>query len=357
MANAAGTASGVVITAEGYENYVDYTDIAGNAKATVYGPTLEATVLAIYGLNKAGPGAPVNQTTDPSVAVYYAYSITNAGNTTDSYALSSSIRYTGSYGAAWTVLFYLDADNNGVPDGGAISSISLAEDAATYFLLKVVPSATAGAVASGTVTITAETSGSPSGEYTGANGNIYGGPGFVNDETTTEVQAPTLVMTRTATADSPNDYRQTGDTVNWIPVPGSVVTITMTYSNEGTATAESSIIIDKVPAGHYAGHVNCPPGGGNIIHMILSALVQGTATGWTVSYTSEATLSSGQKLYGNTTGWVQLGTIESAANYWLSFPQSGPTDLSFEATYIKWEKATIEATEDGQTLTWGYIIR
>lgn len=356
-AHAAGTASGVIITAESSENYVEYTDLAGNLKAPVYGPTLRVTVLSIYGLAKTGPGTPDDQTTDPSVEVYYVYEITNSGNTTDSYALRESITYTGgNHGAEWTVQFYLDANTDGVPDGGPIDSITLSEDAPMHFLLKVLPSATAESGSRGTVTVTAETAAGPAGEYTGANGDVYGGPAFVNDATNTDIQAPTVAFTRVATIDAPSGssgYTQ-GSAVN--PVPGSVVTITMTYSNEGTASSESNIIIDRVPAGHTIGHINCT-GGGNLPNVAITPPA-GTAIGWMLSYTTEATISSGRRAYGNTDGWVSLGEITNSTG-WVSYMAIGTasTQITFEGTYLKWEKDTIASAEAGQTLTWGYIIR
>jgi len=359
-----GTKGAVVITALGSDNYVDYSGISGDPKEKVYSATQYVTVLNIYGLNGGEHGNVDTKATDPGNPVYYSYALTNYGNTGDSYALNATITYagTGKHGGAWQFEFYLDANDDKIPDGSAIGSITLNEESATHFLLKVTPSTTAESGARGTVTITAETSSSPSGEYMGANGNTYGGPGFVNDVSNTDILAPIITMTRTATIDSPADYIQpTGSTGAYhIPIPGSVVTITMTYSNVGTATSENNIIIDRVPPGHQAGHVNYTGRSGSFLQNVYVSVPAGTAEGWTVSITTEATLSSAQRQYRNTTGWVQLGTILSSGDFWYSTHGYGygDTSLTLETTYIKWEKATIEVgVEDGSTLTWGYIIR
>lgn len=345
---AAGVVSGTVVTAEGSQNYVDYTDIAGNTKATVYGPTLEATVMAIYGF--AGIGAPVDGVRDPNVEIYYSYTITNNGNTTDVYSLSKSLAYSGIYGSGWTTAFYLDANNDGAPDGGVgatISSITLAEEQQTYFLLRVVPAADAGSGSSLTVTVTAETASRPAGLYTGADGNPYGGVALANDAVTTLVQAPTMLFTRVATVDAPNGFNQNSD--DHYPVPGSVVTITMTYTNEGSGSAESCIILDRVPTGHQGGHVNAA----SLAEIAAVTAGQGTATGWVVFYTTEAGSTPSNPNYGDAGGWLILGTIESDANYWTK--DTTPA-LPLTATFIKWEKAKVEPNES-ETLTWGYIIR
>jgi hypothetical protein len=332
---AADTIFGTVITSEGYDNYVDYNDIAGNPKATVYGQTLEATVLAIYGL--AGPGIPSDLTTDPSVAVYYSYTITNMGNTTDVYSLSvGTINYGGSGNGVgyWTVAIV------GVSDDTPVGSLKIAEDGSASFRVKVTPHSDAQDGWTATVPVTALTLGTFAGPYVGANGTSYGGPASVSDSTITKVRSGVMTLTRVATVDANPSYSQTSNV--HIPIPGSMVTIIMTYSNEGTASAESCIIIDKVPSGHQAGGVN------------VYDTPYGTATGWKVSYTTEATLSDAQRTY-EATGWVMLGTITGESDKWFYILY--PPYLPLTATYIKWEKASMPTDDDTMTLTWGYIIR
>ena len=333
------TLAGTIITAEGTDNFVDYDDIAGNAKARVYGPTLEATVLSIYGLS--GPLAPADQPGSPSNATYYTYRIYNEGNTTDAYSLSSAIAYAGISGDAWSVKFIQDNGQDGgrgSEDTIEVTSLTITEDSDKWFFVRVIPSANAGSGAGGTVTITAETSGTQFGQYTGGNGNTYGGPRFVNDVTTTLLSTATMVLTRTTTVGVDGSYTQSSDL--HYPIPGAAVIITMTYSNEGGASAESCIIIDRVPLGHQGGVVN--------------GVLVGNAAGWTVSYTTEAAITSAQRGYGDTTGWVMLGTVEGGSPGWVK--NSSPA-FPLTATYIKWEKASIDQNEDTKKLTWGYIIR
>jgi len=347
-AKAVGTSAGQIITAEGSENFIDYSDIAGNPKATVYGPTFETEVKSIYGFAFVDP-VDDDKTTDPNVVVYYQYDLTNSGNTSDSYSLSYHVDYTGDYGSDWEIVFYLDADDNEIPDGGPITSIDLAEDGVTHFLLAVTPEATAGSGALATVIVTAETSSDPAGQYTGANGNSYGGLALANDVTQTDVSAPTMTISRVSTSDAPSQYNQTNDVHN--PIPGSVVTITMTYSNEGTSTAESAIIIDKVPSGHQAGHVDATST--DVANVTITA-ANGTALGWEVYYTTEASLASGRRAFANKDGWVLLGTLEVSDPHW---DKDSTPALPLTATFIKWEKPEVGPEDDGKTITWGYIVR
>ena len=87
--------SGTIITAEGYENYIDYKDAALNVKATIYGTTIEAVVLSIYGLSLPSP--PADQYTEPAVAVWYIYQIYNEGNIRSAIASLPSGPITGTF--------------------------------------------------------------------------------------------------------------------------------------------------------------------------------------------------------------------------------------------------------------------
>jgi uncharacterized repeat protein (TIGR01451 family) len=346
------TTAGTIITAEGSENYIDYEDIAGNPKATIYGPTLEAIVQSIYGLN-TDIGTPADQSTDPTISVFYVYRVYNQGNTSDAYSLSSFVNYSAGAGSAWTIQFIQDDNQDGVHQGGevtVITSLTIAEEGDNYFFLEVQPPADAGSGSTATILVTAETSATPVGAYTGANGDSYGGPAYENDVTITNVEAPTLSLTRVATVDAPTGFSQQSD--EHYHVPGGIVTITMTYSNTGASTAESVIIIDKVPTGHQAGHINATTS--EVANMDVEAS-KGNATGWTVSYTiTTEALTAAQRGYGNTAVWVLLGTIEADSDFWT---KDTGTALPLTASYIKWEKPAIQTDDDNETLTWGYIIR
>ena len=359
--------AGTIITSEGYENYLNYKDAAFNPKATIYGTTIEATVLPIYGLS--GPGTPDDQYTEPSAAVYYVYQIFNEGNETDTYSLStSSATYNGVYGDDWTFEIIRDDNNNGdwEDDTDTVTDeVTLTEDGSAYFFLKVTPSSNAQDASWGEVTVTATTSATPAGEYTGANANTYGGPSYVQDTARTNINAPIMVMTRVATVDAPISgspgYYLGG---SHDPVPGAVITYTITYTNEGNADASSVIIKEKIPVfgTTEAGHVNLTArmGSGDIDNVSISA-PQSTATTtegyWFVYYsTFESPSPTGYDGSGASHGnWVLLGSIDSnITDFW--YADSSPALPRTTTRWIKWEVATVEA-EDSATLTWGVIIR
>ena len=362
LADTGDVPSGTIITSEGYENYLDYKDAAFNPKATIYGDTIEATVLAIYGLS--GPGTPVDQFTEPSVAVYYTYQIFNEGNESDTYSLStSSATYNGSYGDAWTFNIIRDDDQDGVAnDSDTITDeVTISEDGSAYFFVKVTPSSNAGDGSWGEVTVTSTTSATPNGQYTGANANIYGGPAYVDDTSRTNIDAPSLVMSTSTLVDAPNTY--TGGGANEA-VPGAVITYTITYTNEGNAEGRDAIIKQKIPlfGTSEAGHVNVTgTKTGDDLANVTIAAAQSTAVTtevyWHVYYsTFESPTPTGYDgSNANHGNWVLLGPItsDSVSQWWAD---STPALPRATTRWLKWEVGTIEAGAD-KMLTFGVIIR
>ena len=351
--------AGTIITAEGYDVYINYKDTALNPKAPIYGTTLEATVLPIYGLS--GPGTPADQYTEPSVGVYYQYLIYNEGNDSDVIKLNlGTASYNGSYGDAWTFEIIRDDDQNGIADDTdtVTDEVLLSEDGNAYFFVKVTPSANAGDGSSGTVQVTASSESTPAGEYIGANANIYGGPQYVTDESTTYLNAPVMTFTKTATVDAPGTYISGGD---HDAVPGAVITYTNTYSNEGNADASSLLIKEEIPifGTTEAAHVNITDtiGAGNIDNVTISApqstAYTYTSAKWTAYYsTFESPSPSDYSGAGATHGdWVLLGILAGNGVFYHD-----PTLPRTTTRWIKFENTTVEAGEYG-TLTWGVVIR
>ena len=129
----------------------------------------------------------------------------------------------------------------------------------------------------------------------------------------------------------------------------------MTYGNTGASSAESIILVDKIPDNTKLAHVNTT----GITTNVTIEAGQGDATGWVVKY---STLVSPNKAYGNTGDWsagngATIGTLTAGTE---KFPGSGATyitaDGAYGAKWIKWEKLYVSAAED-KTLTWGVTIR
>lgn len=154
-AGAAGTAAGSTISNTGY---VDYTDDTGTA-ATATSTAVSATVAQVYAVSvtpdgtTAAPGQTiVTNNTTGAQTIALTYTLTNPGNGTDSFALST---YTAA-GAATTsanvttanVKYYADTDASGGYSAGDVQitgNVTLAADAtAKFFAVYPVPANAAG---------------------------------------------------------------------------------------------------------------------------------------------------------------------------------------------------------------------
>jgi uncharacterized repeat protein (TIGR01451 family) len=286
------------------------------------------------------------------------YYVTNEGNAYLNY--TGSYYYTQEAGANnWTVEVWRFDGGVFVPLIPGVVSIEptgLAEDAgttnttSTYYVVKVNPLVANSPDGSYIeVFTTFETTSTPAGTYEGANSLWYGGTSEARDYSKYLVEAPEIVMSRVSTSDAPAAY--TGNDRDY--VPGAVVTFTITYTNEGSGAAREVILIDKIPtldgtSGTNLAHVN---GSGNHGNVVLTS-ANGTATGWTVSY---STITNPAMTYGATADWSSIGTV--TGNQYPSASGLYETGSSeYDAVWIKWEKSTVEAAEDG-TVVWGVTIR
>ena len=341
----ADTPSGTVITADADECTLNYKDSGGISKPTVNPASdIETTVAAIYGLS--GPGTPADQSSsgyaDPK---YYTYTLTNEGNASDNYNLTvESVSY-GNGASGWTVRIW------DIGREMMINQLTVAEDSTAQFVVQVIPASAAEENQYADVTIKAYTSETPVGEYTGSNGLTYGGSAEVSDIARTTISgAPTLTLTRTATVDAPADF--SGDA--HAHVPGAVITYTYTYSNTGGGSAESNVIVDKIPTNTQAVQVNAT----EVSNVSITAS-QSSATGWTV-FTSEASSPGiGFRDYGATEDWTIIGTISAGSDYATNSSGAGNfvKGIGTNTTYIKFEKSSIDPSEDSKTLMWGVTIK
>lgn len=338
------TPSGTIITAEASECTLDYKDSGQVAKPTVNPASdIETTVAAIYGFSGIGTPADQNSSgsSDPK---YYLYTVTNEGNASDTYTLTVESTYGGAY-SGWTIQI-VTAYNDSV-----IDNVVVAEDATKQFRVKVTPAVAAEEDQYVDVKAFVSTAQTPVGEYTGSNGLTYGGSAEVDDTARTTVSgAPTLTLTRTSTVDAPSAF--SGDA--HAHVPGAVITYTYTYFNTGGGSAESNVLVDKIPTNTQAVQVNTT----EVSNVSITAS-QGDATGWTVATSEVSSPQAGFRDYGSTEGWTVIGTISSTADYATnSGGASGFTrGIGTGTTYIKFEKLYIDSLEDNKTLMWGVTIK
>jgi len=341
--------SGETISILATQETMDYIDANSNATSTRPANDLSYTVSPEYGFS--GPGDVQDQVVILGQLVTHEdWYITNEGNTDDNYEIY--FIYHTHEGYNWTVEVWEDNNTSLVTTLAEhvtyVVTQSVTDNTDKSYNVRVrVPDNQVEAPDNSSIHITMEvfTNNSPFGEYPGGNALTYAGLAGATDEVVDSLSAPILTLTRITTIDAPKAYSGS----HYDPVPGAIVTFTMTYSNEGSATAESIVLIDKVPANTHLAHVNTT---GNTTNVTIEA-PQGDATAWTVFYTTQA---SPDKTYDGA-GWTVLGTL-SAGNE--EFPGSDTTwtsgEATWEATYIKWQKTTIPTTEDTSKLSWGVTI-
>jgi hypothetical protein len=356
--NPADTASGTDITAYATTETLNYVDPDNTAMPEVNPPGDDThSVGSEYGYS--GPGSPVDLTVTPGDTADHYYAVTHEGNVDDSsFTLKSRFNEFGG-AAGWLVEFYTGESYTFLKtlEAGVTTTeaYTMYDDDHMPFQYKVIVSSEVAGAPNGsyiTVYSTLETANSPTGLYTGGNAYTYAGWGIASDEVTDEVAAPILTLTRTSTIDAPKVY--TGG--HYDAVPGAIITFTITYTNEGGASAESVVLVDRIPnfdLGYTRlAHVNT---NGDTTNVDIEA-AQGDATGWTVKY---STLAGPDKTYGYNTGWTLIGTL-SAGNE--EFPGGGATYTdagggAYGAQWIKWEKQYVDSAEDDKSLTWGVTIR
>ncbi|MDW5444677.1 hypothetical protein [Polaromonas sp. SM01] len=211
-AHAAPPPSGTSISNQASATYSD----ASGVTRTVSSNVVQTTVLQIASLTLAANGA---QNATPGSVVYYPHSLTNTGNGSDSYNLTSS--NAGGFSMA-SVQFFAD-NGSGAPTGSAITSTGALAAGATFKLIAVgtLPN-TATAGQTNTITVT-------------------GTSIFDNTKTTSNTDVTTVttnaVVTLTKSA-----------SISSGPA-GTAITYTLTYTNTGNSTATAVAITDILPAG------------------------------------------------------------------------------------------------------------
>lgn len=220
-AQAVGTPAGTVISNTAT---VDFQDVNGNALQEISN-TVQTTVSTVAAVD-IDPAA-LASNADPGDLVCYAHTVSNNGNDTDTIDVATA----SSQG--WTVTVYQDVDSDGVYTAGTDTPLGntngsgtpdtggMARDTAMEILVCVsVPAGTAnGTVDTCDVTVDSD-----------------------NDP------AQTDSATDTTTIDAPD----VGVVKSVAPVgdqpPGTVLTYTVTVTNNGSGAAQSMVLTDPIPA-------------------------------------------------------------------------------------------------------------
>lgn len=224
FAFAAQAAAPLVNTPIGNQAKASYTDDSGVARE-VFSNTVVTLVTQVHGLTLEYPNA---KFATPGQWVYFTHSVTNDGNGPDTFDLEAE--QTLAPFPFESIVIYADANQDGLPDNfSPISATTeLAPGAEFHFVVaaKIPASAVLTHIAS--VTVTAESS------------------AFVDIATT-----PDLQRTNVDTVTITNDAVFTVNKSINIPsgVPGTTVTYTINYTNNGSAAATNFTLTDQIPVG------------------------------------------------------------------------------------------------------------
>lgn len=212
VAHAAAPLAGASISNQASASYTD----ASATPRTVTSNVVSTTVTQVTSMTLTANGA---QTATPGSVVYYPHTLTNTGNGTDTFNLTSA--NAGAFSMTGVQFF---ADNgSGTPTGPAITSTGPLAAGASFKLIAVgtLPN-TATTTQTNTITVTATSTFTPA--LTASN----------TDVTTVTTNA---VVTLTKGISVSNG------------LPETLATYTLTYTNTGNSTATAVAITDVIPAG------------------------------------------------------------------------------------------------------------
>jgi len=214
QAMAVGTPAGTSIENQAY---ADYQDANGNPLPRVFSNTVTTVVSQVAGVDVSPATANVTGAQGTSVTI--GASINNTGNGSDTFDLVA----TNSCG--WTVTIYWDENGNGVKDATETTVVSdtdsiPADSDFEVVLVVEIPAGTANDTSCDT-TLTATS-------------RFDGG---ITDTSTLTTQVEDAVLTVTKAIVDTASFK-----------PGDTVTYAIEGHNTGTATAESVVVTDAIPA-------------------------------------------------------------------------------------------------------------
>lgn len=248
IAFASGVAAGTLI-----QNTASATYTSGTASGTVNSNTVTVKVDELLDVAVAG------LTSTPAVAgasnVVLEWEVTNTGNGPEAFNINVDPAVAGNAFDATVVSIVID-DGDGVyepgvdqviSNGGATPSIAADGTLKVFVIVSLPGTATDGQTSQVQVTATAATgSGTPGTVFAGQGDG--GGDAVVGSSTATQADNDTLIaslasvaLTKSASIVDPFGGSQ--------PVPGAVVTYTLTATVSGTGNADNLHVTDIIPAG------------------------------------------------------------------------------------------------------------
>jgi len=211
-AHAAAPAAGASISNQASASYSDGSGVS----RTITSNVVSTTVTQVTSMTLTANGA---QTATPGSVVYYPHTLTNTGNGTDTFNLTSG----NAGGFSMTgVLFFADS-GSGTPTGLAITSTGPLAAGASFKLIAVgtLPN-TATAAQTNTITVTGTST------FTAA-------VTASNTDVTTVTTNAVVALTKGISVSN--------------GLPTTLATYTLTYTNTGNSTATNVAITDVIPTG------------------------------------------------------------------------------------------------------------
>jgi uncharacterized repeat protein (TIGR01451 family) len=215
----AAPAAGTVIGNQATATYND----AGGAPRTATSNLVTTTVSQVKIFTLTANGA---RTAAPGQTVYYPHTITNTGNGVDTYALNAptSTNFATPAAPHGSLAYYIDANGDGVPDNATPINTSGALAAGGIFRFVVGGTVPGGAASGNTADIGVSVTDTNTAPTT-----------LANTDTTT-VANSVIVVTKALSSNSG-------------PSPAGPITVTLSYTNSGTAIGTNVQLTDALPAG------------------------------------------------------------------------------------------------------------
>jgi len=254
----AAPAAGTVI---GNQATATYTDGGGTPRIATSNQ-VTTVVSQVKSFTLATDGA---QTASSGQTVYYQHTLTNTGNGTDTYALIAANTAGFNHGA---LAIYADANNDGLPDGAAITSTgAIAAGGIFRFVVAGVVPGSAASGATGTITVTATDTNTP----------------VANTATRTDV---------TTVANSAISVTKLLSVASGPSPSTAPITVTLSYANTGSAAATTVVITDILPAGmsYIANSGRWSVTGGGVI--LTDTNADGPQSGITYDFTAGVVTAS-----------------------------------------------------------------
>ena len=258
---------------------------------------VQTTILPVYSLNLVAAN---NKTVVAGQTVYFNHILTNTSNETDQYTFAVSNNSTGDNFdfVNSSLMVYLDANNDGIPDGSAITGYTLGAGQSVGLIVAAsIPNAiTTGKVANLTLMVTSANGAS------GTNSNV--------DKATVTDQSTLVVRKKFSQITAAN---------------GDVVTIRLDYQNPSNSVVTTATLTDTLGS-NLTYEANSGKWNGTTVY----DSVNGTAdpTGINYSVTSNVVTATLTNIPANTIGYIEFnvkinksiaGKIENVINV------TGPT--------------------------------